>query len=120
MLPLTPDMVVAVYECLRQFPPFSRWKLPPADEVEFRVNHQSNTMGEYTRYCRTTDHIVIVSSLTIGHFATLASVVSHEMVHLKQAIDKTEPKRVGGHNAEFRRLSKQVCEVHGWDYKAFV
>lgn len=120
MLPLTPDMVAAVYECLRQFPPFSSWKLPPAEEVEFRVHNQPNTMGEYTRYARTADHIVIVSSLTIGHFATLASVVAHEMVHLKQALDKTEPKRAGGHNAEFRRLAKQVCKIHGWDYKAFV
>ncbi|MBI1989542.1 MAG: SprT-like domain-containing protein [Betaproteobacteria bacterium] len=120
MLPLTPDMVAAVYECLRQFPPLSSWKLPPAEEVEFRVNKQPNTMGEYTRYARTVDHIVIVSSLTIGHFATLASVVAHEMVHLKQALDKTEPTRAGGHNAEFRRLAKQVCKIHGWDYKAFV
>ena len=120
MLPLTPDMVAALYECLRQFPPFKRWKLPPADEIEFRVNNQRDSMGGYTRYCRSADHIVIVSALTIGHFATLACVVSHEMVHLKQAIDKTEPKRAGGHNTEFRRLSKQVCEIHGWDYKAFV
>ena len=120
MLPLTPNMVAAVYECLRQFPPFSSWKLPPAEEVEFRVNNQPNTMGEYTRYARTVDHIVIVSSLTIGHFATLASVVAHEMVHLKQALDKTEPARAGGHNAEFCRLAKQVCKIHGWDYKAFV
>jgi len=120
MLPLTPDMVAAVYECLRQFPPFSRWKLPPADEVEFRVSNQRNTMGEYTRYVRTREHIVIVSSLTVGHFATLASVVAHEMVHLKQAIDKTESKRIGVHNVEFHRLAKQVCKIHGWDYKAFM
>lgn len=120
MLPLTPDMVAAVYECLRQFPPFSSWKLPPAEEVEFRVSNQPNSMGEYTRYARTVDHIVIVSSLTIGHFATLASVVAHEMVHLKQALDGTEPSRAGGHNAEFRRLAKQVCKIHGWDCKAFL
>ncbi len=113
-------MVAAVYECLRQFPPFSRWKLPPADEVEFRVSNQRNTMGEYTRYARTSEHIVMVSSSTIGHFATLANVVAHEMVHLKQAIDKTEPQKVGWHNAEYRRLAKQVCRIHGWDYKAFV
>lgn len=120
MLPLTPDMVAAVYDCLQRFPPFSRWKLPPAKEVEFQVNKQRNTMGEYTRYVRTSEHIVIVSSETVGHFATLASVVSHEMIHLKQAIDKTEPKRIGGHNAEFRRLAKPVCKIHGWDYKAFI
>ena len=76
MLPLTPEMVAAVYVCLRQFPPFSRRKLPPADEVEFRVSNKRNTMGEYTRYVRTSDHIVTVSALTIGHFSTLANVVS--------------------------------------------
>ena len=120
MLPLTPDMVAAVYECLRQMPPFSKWRLPPADEVEFEVTSRHNTMGEYTRYVRTDEHILIISSLTVGHFATLANVVSHEMVHLKQAIDKTEPARVGAHNAEFRRLAKQVCTLHGWDLKAFL
>ncbi len=120
MIPLTPTMAAAVYECLRQFPPFSAWKLPPADEVEFRVSSQLNTMGEYTRYVRSNEHIIIVSSVTIGHFTTLANTISHEMIHLKQAIDRTEPKRAAAHNAEFHRLAKQVCTIHGWDYKAFM
>src|ERR1700688_4255822 len=93
MLPQTPAMVAAIYECLRQFPPFIAWKLPSSEEVEFRVSNHPNTMGEYTRYVRSTEQIIIVSSLMIGHFSTLAIVVSHEMVHLKQAIDKTEPTR---------------------------
>ena len=119
MLPLTPEIVSAMYACLHMMPPFSGWKLPPAEDVEFRVNKKRHTMGEYSRYAWTTDHIVTVSSATIGHFATLAAVVAHEMIHLKQAVDKTEPKRAGGHNAESRRLAKQVCTIHGWDYKAF-
>jgi SprT-like family len=120
MLQLTPDMVAAVYTCLNQLPPFNSWKLPPAEEIEFRVNKKRDTMGEYTRYARTTDHIVILSSAVIGHLSTLLAVLSHEMIHLKQAIDKTEPSRAGVHNADFRRLAKLVCKIHGWDYKAFL
>ena len=120
MLPLKPDIIAAMYSCLRLMPPFSRWRLPPAEEIEFRVNKQRDTMGEYSRYIRTSDHIVTISSATIGHFSTLAAVVSHEMIHLKQAIDKTESRRLSVHNVEFRRLARQVCKLHGWDYKAFV
>jgi len=49
MLPLTPQMCAAVYDCLREFPPFSRWKLPPADEIEFRCTARNDCTADLWR-----------------------------------------------------------------------
>src|ERR1700733_10737032 len=34
----TPHQAAAIYDCMREFPPFRQWKLPPAEEVTFTVN----------------------------------------------------------------------------------
>jgi hypothetical protein len=44
---LTPERCAAVYECLRQFKPFNRWRLPSAKSVEFRTPQRADIMGEH-------------------------------------------------------------------------
>lgn len=118
-LPLTPERLAATYECLRTFPPFCHWKLPECSEMHFQVTKQKDREGQYTRYVRTKEHIIAISGVTVGYFHTLAVVMAHEMIHLKQAVAKTETPGVE-HNAEFRRLSRRVCRAFGWDPKIFV
>lgn len=118
-LPLTPTTVAAVYACLRSFPPFSRWRLPAAGIMEFKITKLKSEQGHYNRYIRTDYHWIAVSEAGVEHFDTLAQVVGHEMIHLKQGIDKTETPNTE-HNAEFRRLASQVCKQFGWDAKAFI
>lgn len=119
-LVLTPDRLQSIYDCIRSFPPFSKWKLPEGSEIhQFRVTKHSEQQGHYTRYIGTDKHIIAVSSRNIGHFSSLAQVMAHEMIHLHQGIQKTEtPNTV--HNAEFRRIAEQVCKRFGWDEKTFV
>ncbi len=119
-LVLTPDRLQATYDCIRSFPPFSKWKLPAGAEIhQFRVTKHSELEGHYTRYIGTDKHIIAISSARIRHFLSLAQVMAHEMIHLKQGIDKTEtPNTV--HNAEFRRIASSVCKRFGWDEKTFV
>jgi len=119
-LTLTPDGLEAMYDCLRSFPPFSKWGLPEGKNIhQFRVTKHTGQEGHYTRFTGTDKHIISVSSKRIGHFNSLAQVMAHEMIHLRQGIFKTEtPNAV--HNAEFWRMSKSVCKRFGWDEKTFV
>lgn len=119
-LPLTPSRLEAMYDCLRAFPPFSKWGLPEGKDIQqFRVTNHSGQEGHYTRYIGTNKHIISVSAKRIGHFSSLAQVMAHEMIHLKQGISKTETPNAT-HNAEFWRMAKSVCKRFGWDEKTFV
>lgn len=117
MIPLKPDHAAAAYDFIRALPPCSRWGLPPADEVEFTIKHDPSIYGLYTRWLHDGVHIIVISSAVVGHTETLLASVAHEMVHLKQAKDRTETS--GQHNAEWRRLAKTICRIHGFDPKAF-
>ncbi len=118
-LPLTPEILEAAYEFLRNTPPFKGWKLPVGDEVEFTVTLLRDREGDHTTYRGTSDHVIRVSSNKIGHTASLVVVMAHEMIHAKQAVAKTFTANAE-HNAEFRRLAKSVCKLHGFDPKTFV
>lgn len=112
-------MLAASYDFLRTTPPFRAWRLPPSDEIELNVISLRDREGEYTRYCGTSEHIIGISGTRIGHTDSLIAVMAHEMIHLKQAISKTETKGTM-HNAEFRQLAQAACRAHGWDPKLFV
>ena len=116
---VTPDAVYAAFQFLVQLEPFRKWKLPSADEMEFRINFKQGEDGHYNRYCGTDHHWIAISAAIVSHTFTLIEIVAHEMIHLKQAICKTETPNTQ-HNAEFRKIAKQVCSVHGWDSKRFL
>lgn len=110
--------MAAAYDCLRAFAPFSGWKLPHSDEIAFYAVKMPHKRGDYFRYARTTDHVIRASIVNIGHFDTLCKLIAHEMVHLRQAIAKTETPKTQ-HNAEFYRYAKAICRRMGWDEKDF-
>lgn len=117
---LTPKRLMAVYDCLRSFPPFSGWNLPESKDVyQFKVTRHIERYGHYERLKGTDKHIIAVSSKNIGHFDSLVQVMAHEMIHLHQAITKTETANTV-HNAAFRRLARSVCRNFHWDEKKFV
>lgn len=118
-LPLTPQMAAAAYEYLRAAAPFSRWNLPPADEVEFHITHHRDREGDHCTRSRTRDHIIRVSAYHIKTTDMLMQLLAHEMIHARQEILRTGSRRVD-HNAEFRRLAVRVCRVHGWALEGFL
>lgn len=113
-LPLTPAMLEGAYEYLRTTPPFNRWKLPHADDVEFKIGRQPH----YGEYCagETAEHCITVSSVRVGHSVTLLETMAHEMVHLHLA---GTPHAKSEHGAEFRRLARKISDIHGFDPKRF-
>jgi len=93
-------------------------RLPPADEIEFKVTRHRDRQAHYTCDVRGNDHEILISEFTCGHFATLVTLIGHEMVHLDQSIRKTAGKTQ--HNVEFRRVFRAACERFRWDYAQFI
>lgn len=111
---LTPHIVEATYTYLRQTPPFSSWKLPEADEVEFHVT------GHHDRYadCGASEngaHCIRVSGNRVDHTLTLLPTMAHEMIHLRL---EEQGVAHAGHGPAFRRMWRLVCKHHGFDPKA--
>lgn len=115
---LTPETLAAGYEFLRTTTPFKGWRLPHADEIEFRVTREKNEHGHYNRTARTNHHWLAISEANVGHTSNLLMWLAHEIIHLHQALKKLETKNAV-HNADFHRRAKVVCRHHGWDPKLF-
>lgn len=116
---ITPEQCAAVYDCLRAFVPFKAMRLPPADEVIFKVTNDRTKQG----YCtilvdRSGGHEIGISNWWIGEFQSLVPIVAHEMIHMHQWIQRTDTPSM--HNAEFRRIARRVCKLFQWDYRQFV
>lgn len=120
-LALTPETLAAAYEYLRTTAPFKRWKLPPADEVEFHVARLKDRAADHSVVLRPEKlHTIRVSSANVKTTDGLLEVMAHEMVHAYQdGVARTGSRRVD-HNKEFIRLSALVCKTHGWQLSLFI
>ena len=114
-LRLTPAMLEAAYEYLRSTPPFRGWRLPHADDVEFRITDAIDYMGLWEK--NGVQHRISVSDRRVGHTKTLMVVMAHEMVHIRQDRDGTD--KGPDHNDAFRKHARRICRVHGFDPKEF-
>jgi hypothetical protein len=114
-LQITPERLAAVYDCLRAWPPFHRWKLPPASEVKFHVLKTDKWSADW--WIEGNTHHLRVSEKKHGHLDSLIETVAHEMCHVYQRIKKTESK--SDHNREFKRLADLVCNRLGFDRGTF-
>ena len=114
-LRLTPEILEGAYEFLRATPPFNRWKLPPADEVQFRVMHSREWMGQYTYAAG--EHVIDISSRLVGHTGTLIETMAHEMTHL--ALQESGQADKSEHGERFERCAARVARLHGFDPKRF-
>lgn len=112
-LALTAERLAAVYSMLRAYPPFSRWSLPPAESVKFRVMKTDKWHADWDIDKRERHHIR-VSGKTHGHISSLIASMAHEMIHVRQRVAGTETHGVE-HNREFKRLGLQVCRAFGFD-----
>jgi hypothetical protein len=110
----TPELCAHVYTMLRATPPFSRWKLPVADDVVFVVTGTTNKLGEY--FWRPV-HRIEISQPRHGTLHSLTRTMAHEMVHMREYL--TGERMDVSHGAAFNRLAKQVCTWHGFEQQEF-
>jgi hypothetical protein len=83
-----------------------------------RVAHRVN-IGYHNGIPRKVrSHEVSISQNRVGHTSILMRTVAHEMIHQYQLRAWPETANTE-HNAEFVRLAKRVCRVHGRDEKEF-
>ena len=120
--PLTPLVLVSMYQMLRECPPFRGWKLPESDAIEFRTPMRRDAHGEHiekTPPTRGAPFTIMVSTEKNGHFDTILQCLAHEMVHLSQAVAKVPRRHEAHDNRDFVARAKRVCKIFGWDAKAF-
>lgn len=109
---MTASLVAAAYTMLRLTPPFLRWRLPRADELEFRVSEDDH----YGEFQPGEKPAIVVSNKMNGRLSTLLETVAHEMAHLK--MDRGgAPGGYNHANPEFRRLIADICNHQGFDPK---
>ena len=113
-LPLTPHMLAAAYDFLRECPPFKAWKLPDSDAVQFHVTRHRDRYADHKTV--RAEHVIRVSAPNVTTTDELMQVMAHEMLHARQA----QKHDRGIHNAPFKRAAAQVCRIHGWSLKEFI
>lgn len=102
------EHVLAVCKMLLAFHPFNRWHLPATVNTavvpfkSFRADYDPKT------------HTIRVSFEKITTFHCLVEAVAHEMIHVRQDRIGRWPVK-DAHNADFRRMAKQVCEHFPFD-----
>lgn len=113
---VTPRRIAAAYAFLRECHPFCRWSLPPADALRFEIlrtrDHAEYVPGERR-------DVIRVNAQTHITLEQLFETVAHEMVHLRQEMVGRLPVAVDAHNADFRRMAKQVCSHLGFNVQNF-
>lgn len=125
-LRLTPDVLVGAYEFLRRTRPFNQWKMPPAEDVVFRVVRAMKCAPEaWAQHMSAGQkdnphkghHVIDINERKVGTTITLIQTMAHEMCHVRESM---LIKYTGeAHGKTFNRLAAQVCRHHGFDVKAF-
>lgn len=109
---LTPEILAASYSYLRLTLPFRRWKLPPPEEVIFRVYKSSYTYGTAWKERNRPVYGISISNELANCTGAFIETMAHEMVHLY-----LHPYH--GHGAKFDKAARLVCKHHGFNHLIF-
>lgn len=101
---------VAAYEFLSSLRPIKTWKLPPSQEVDFRVRAWDKFFGEYDEA-----GVITISSSKHGHLDTLLRTMAHEMIHQKLHLSGYPNWEL--HDEKFLALAYAVAKEMGFDPK---
>lgn len=105
---LTPDLLAAAYELLRQTAPFDKWNLPEPEDVMFSVLRTATLFGDYNTKPQ---HTIRLSSQRHTRLTGVLATMAHEILHLhlgKMGCHKDSER----HGPAFRLLAGEVCANH--------
>lgn len=108
---LTPDILEAAYNLLRQTRPFRGWKLPDGEEVAFHVVATDRVYADH--HVGRDGHCIRVSQRRHYQLATLLQTMAHEMCHMREV--QLKVRNDIAHGRVFQQLKAQVCRFHGFD-----
>ena len=111
---LTPEIIRNLYSSLYCCHPFSKWKMPLPEEIEFLVTADAETMGTYL-YDTGEDfeHCITISSARCGHYYTVLTTLAHECVHM--SFHRQAGNKWSQHGKDFRSRCKAVADELGLD-----
>jgi len=111
---LTPEAVRNMYAFLYCCYPFTKWKLPLPEEIDFQIVHDKDALGTYM-YDTGEDyeHTITISSARCGHAYTALTTLAHEVVHM--SFHRQKGDKWAQHGKEFRRRCKMVADEMGFD-----
>ena len=73
------NLYASIYCCY----PFTKWKMPLPEEVEFIVTPDPEVMGTYLLDTGGDyEHTITISSARCGHYYTLLIILCHEAIHM--------------------------------------
>lgn len=112
---LTPAILETAYELLRATVPFKGWKLPPSDDVAFKVIAGKDRAADHEIINGV--HIIRVSQRDHRSLPALLATLAHEMCHMReyQLGERADVE----HSATFKQLGAAVCRHHGFDPGTF-
>lgn len=110
---LSAAILAQAYTGLSLLPPFSGWRIPAAEHVNFRITKSSMVYGTYDA----DPHEITISRTMCLTPADLVQTMAHEMVHI--ALERKGAKDHADHDASFREAAQEVCAVFGWDADKF-
>lgn len=105
---LTPDLLAAAYELLRQSAPFDRWNLPEPEDVRFAVLRTTKLFGDYSKDAQ---HTIRLSARKHTRLTGVLATMAHEMLHLHLG-EIGCAKDSHRHGPAFRALAAEVCAAH--------
>jgi len=114
MKSLSPSVLRNLYASLACCYPFTKWKMPLPEEINFVVTDDPELMGTYL-YDTGEDfeHSVTISSARCGHYYTVLTTLCHEMVHMSFYRQKGD--KWLSHSTDFRIRCKMVATELGLD-----
>lgn len=109
-----PEHLELAYELLRATKPFSGWRLPEADEVEFHVVRMKD---QADCHWNGNWHVIRIADNRHASLAPLLVTMAHEMLHMY--LDRTYPKDRAAHGWRFKRYADRICRHHTFDRGQF-
>ena len=111
---LTPAVLSNLYASLACCYPYTKWKMPLPEEVDFVVTADPEIMGTYL-YDTGEDfeHTITISSARCGHYYTCLTTLCHEAVHM--SFHRQKGDRWLHHGKAFRDRCKLVATELGLD-----
>src|ERR1700691_5031084 len=79
-LHLTPEMLACAYDYLCCQKPFSKWNLPPSEDVKFSVIKKKDRYAHHQMIGGV--HHIVFSSTYVGRHELLIATMAHELIHL--------------------------------------
>jgi hypothetical protein len=111
---MTPEAIRHVYASLCCLYPFTKWNMPVPEAIDFQIIPDAEAMGTYL-YDDGGDyeHTITISSARCGHYYTMITTLSHEMVHM--SFHRVKGDKWLHHGKPFRTRCKLVAQELGFD-----